>query len=224
MSGIKVSKEDLRNLSEAVKKAEAKTTGEIATAIVKESDNYALYELSFGIAVGIIYFSMLLFFLTPIENIIKGMFWDYKSAYLVSFVGFSTLIIIILAYLFANISFIDRLIIPEKIKKRIVYERALRHFAESGVYDTKDRTGILIFISILEQRVELIADKGINEKIEQNEWKEIVKEIIRGIKAGDWVKSLSEAIEKCGDLLTKHFPRDEESKNELDNEIAVLER
>jgi putative membrane protein len=224
MAKVRVDKADLKKLSEAVKRAESKTSGEIATAIVKESDNYALFELSFAIVVGIIYFSTLLFFLSPIEETIKGMFWDYKISYLVSFTGFSTFLVIILSYLFANIPIVDRVIIPEKIKKRNVRERAMRHFAESGVYETRERTGILIFISLLEQRVELIADKGINEKIEQKKWNDIVHNILDSIKNGNWVKGLSESIESCGELLAEHFPIQSDDKNEMNDDLEVLER
>ena len=68
-------------------------------------------------------------------------------------------------YFLFNISTLDRLIIPRKIMANKVKERAVRYFMESGVSNTRDRTGILIFISILERRVELLADRGIAEKI-----------------------------------------------------------
>lgn len=223
MSKIKVDKEKLSEISNTVKQAESKTSGEIATAFIKESDNYAFYELSFGLIMGFVYFSIIMIFSTQIELIITGMFWEYKVDYLTAFTGYSTFLVIALFYLVSNIPAIDRLIIPKKIRNRKVHQRALRYFSESSVYDTKDNTGILIFISLLEQRVELIADKGINEKIEQNEWDSIVNNIVTGIKNGDWVKRLSESIIKCGDLLEEHFPINADDKNELRDEIVMLE-
>ncbi len=224
MSKIKVNKEKLKDISDAVKTAELKTSGEISTAFIRESDSYAFYELSFGLVMGFIYFSIMMAFSNQLEQIIKGMFWDYQVGYLTAFIGFSTFLIIALFYLLSNIPSIDRLIIPKKIRERKVYERALRYFAESGTYDTKDKTGILIFISLLEQRVELISDKGINKKIDQNEWDSIVTNIVSGVKSGDWVKNLSESIIHCGDLLEKHFPIQADDKNELRDEIVMLEK
>ena len=65
--------------------------------------------------------------------------------------------------------------------------------------------------------------KGINKKIDQNEWNSIVKNIVSGVKSGDWVKNLSESIIHCGDLLEKHFPIKADDKNELRDEIVMLE-
>lgn len=223
MSNIKVNQENLKKISEAVKKAESKTSGEIATAFIRESDNYAFFELSFAVIMGFIYFSILMVFSNQLEQMIKGMFWDYNVGYLTAFIGFSTFFIIALFYLLSNIPVIDRLIIPKKQREKKVYERAIRHFMESGVYDTRDRTGILIFISLLEHRVELIADRGINEKIDQIEWDSIVQNIVSGIKRGDWEKHLADSILRCGDLLEKHFPIKSDDKNELRDDIVMLE-
>ena len=95
---------------------------------------------------------------------------------------------------------------------------------ESGVYNTKDRTGVLIFISALEHRVELLADKGINEKIPQEKWDSILNHIIDGITSGQLVKHLSESISECGKLLAEHYPIQPEDVNELKDDIVILEK
>jgi putative membrane protein len=95
---------------------------------------------------------------------------------------------------------------------------------ESGVYDTRDRTGILIFISALEHRVELLADKGINEKIPGEKWDSIVHHIVNGIKSGALVKHLTESISRCGELLAEHYPIQPDDVNELKDDMAVLEK
>ena len=224
MSKFKFKQNDIDKIKKAVTIAESKTSGEIATAIIKESDNYAFFELLFALIVGFIYFFVIMFFTDKIESIIKQMFWDYSNNYLLAFYGFSTFLIISLFYLFANIPFIDKLIVPHSIMNKKVNQRAVRYFMESGVYNTKDRTGILIFISILEKRVELLADKGINSKINQNEWDSIVGNITKGIKINEIFKHLSESILTCGQLLEKHFPIQKNDKNELRDDIDILEK
>ena len=89
---------------------------------------------------------------------------------------------------------------------------------------TKDGTGILIFISMLEQRVELIADKGIAEKVESDFWQKLVNNIISGIKEKRMVASLCESIKECGDLLAADFPRQTDDENELSDGIIELEQ
>ncbi|MBW1649260.1 MAG: TPM domain-containing protein [Deltaproteobacteria bacterium] len=211
-------------IKNAVTQAESKTSGEIAVAFIKESSNYALYELIFAVIAGFIYFVTITLFAHNIQSWLQSKFWDYNTAYLLSFYGFSTFLFISAVYFIANISYIDRLITPKKVMKKKVRQRALRYFIESGVCYTKKKTGILIFISILEHRVELIADKGISQKIEAAKWNRIVNHIIEGIKKDKIAQHLSNAVSECGDLLAKHFPIKKDDINELSDDIKVLEK
>ncbi len=224
MSGFKLSKDDMKKISSAVKIAESKTSGEIATAMIKESYDYAIFELMFAVVIGFVYFVLMMFFAGNVEQFLQGKFWDYSANYLVMFYGFSTFIIIALFYFIGNLSCIDRLIVPKKIRNQKVTERATRYFMESGVYNTKDRTGILIFISIMERRVELLADSGINEKIPAEKWQNIVDNIIKGIKQKEVVVHLTKSINECGNLLAEHFPIQSDDKNELTDNIEILEK
>jgi putative membrane protein len=223
MPGFNLTQEDKEKIKQAVKEAESKTAGEVATAFIGESDDYARYELAFAVIGGFLYFIILMFFAGSIEETIKKMFWEYSPHYLLMFYGFSTFLVMAVVYLLANLPFIDRLIVPKAVMQRKVNQRAVRHFMESGVYNTKDRTGILIFISALERRVELLADKGISAKIPQEKWNAIVGHIIAGIKARQLVKHLTESIRECGNLLAEHFPIQPDDVNELKDDIRILE-
>lgn len=221
---MKITDKDKKLISDAVKKAESKTSGEIATAFIKESYDYAINELLFSVVIGFIYFIIMMAFSIQIENWLSNMFWNYNSNYLLGFYGFSTFSVISFFYLIGNTMFIDRLIISKKMKQQKVHERALRYFVESGVYNTVHRTGILIFVSVLEQRVELLADSGINELIPQEKWDKIVAHVVTGVKQKEPAKFLSEAISDCGDLLAEYFPIMADDENELSNEIEMLEK
>jgi putative membrane protein len=224
MTKIKFSKNDLEKIRGAVKDAESKTAGEIATAFIKESYDYAVYELLFAVICGFVYFIVMMFFTEGVEAIIKNMLWDYSPDYLVLFYGLSTFLVIFIFYFLANVSFVDRLVVPKSVMREKVNQRAVRHFMESGVYNTKDRTGILIFISQLEHRVELLADKGISDKIPQEKWVSMVNHIIAGIRTGQVVKHLCDSIAECGALLAEHYPIQPDDVNELRDEITVLEK
>lgn len=223
MTQVKFSKSDLDLVDTAVKKAESKTSGEIVTAIIKESYDYAASELIFSLLGGFLYFMIMLFFIPSVETFLQGLFWDYSVHYVVFFYGFSTFILIGLLYVISNSKFIDRLVIPKKVMKLKVHQRALRHFIESGVSQTKDRTGILIFISLLEQRVEILADRGIGEKISGERWNDLVEDLITGIKAGKVTEKLCETISRCGIILEEHFPISVDDVNELSDQIELLE-
>lgn len=224
MTKFKLNESDKNQIAAAVKKAESKTSGEIATAFIKESYDYAIFELIFAVIISFFYFVIMMFFTSNIENWLQSRFWDYTPHYLIAFYGFSTFLVGTIFYFLANISAIDRLIVSKKILNQKVQERALRHFVESGVYNTRDRTGILIFISLMEHQVILLADSGINEKIEQKQWQQMVDHIISGVKNGEIANNLCKSIEDCGELLTKHFPIKTDDTNELSNEIKELEK
>ena len=224
MAAIKLSKENLKEIKKAVHEAQSKTSGEIATAFIKESDDYAVYELIFAVICGFVYFTVLMFFRHPVESMLKNMSWDYSIDYLLLFFGFSTFLVISLFYLLANLPFIDRLIVPKKVMRIKVNRRAVRYFMESGVYKTKDRTGILIFISALERRVELLADSGISGRIAREKWTDIVDHITAGIKTGSLTGHLTQSIEECGSLLAEHFPIQPDDVNEIEDDIEILEK
>ena len=104
-----------------------------------------------------------------------------------------------------------------------VQARARRHFMEAGVHDTLDHTGILIFVSLLERRVELIADRGINEKVDPETWTSIVNGMISKISAGKIADAIVEAVKECGDILAKKVERRQNDTNELGNAPEELE-
>jgi putative membrane protein len=218
------SPENLERVNNAIKKAERKSTGEITVSVIKESYDYAAQELMFGIFAGLVYFLIMMLCIHRVEPVIQSMFWDYSPHYLLAFYGFSSFLVIFIFYLIGNIPFMDRLIVSRKLMQKKVNERAVRHFMESGVYNTKDRTGILIFISILEKRAELLADRGISKKIPQHKWDSIMDHLIQGIKSNQFIDHIQEAISECGELLAHHFPVDPDDRNELCDDLQVLEK
>jgi putative membrane protein len=224
MAKFKLKDSDRQKIAAAVKKAESRTSGEIVTSFIQQSYDYAVYELVFAIVVSFLYFIFMLFFISEIELWLQSRFWNYSSAHLIAFYGFTIFIWGTVLYFLANIAFLDRLIVPRKVMKRKVHERALLHFLDSGIAETRDRTGILIFISLMEHRVELLADRGINEKIDPNQWQEIVDKIVSGVKSGSFTDSLIQAVEDCGKLLAEYFPIKEDDTNELSNEIQELQK
>lgn len=222
VTNMKLNDDDLKKIRESVNSAEKTTSGEIATAIIKESSDYAFYELGFSLIVGALYFICIMLFSGSVESWFKSLFWEYQSTYFSIFTGFSIFAVIGITYVLSNIPAVDRLIIPKKIQNKKVQNRAVRHFIESETCYTQDRTGILIFISIMERKVILLADKGINEKIPQDKWDKIVSDLVIGIKDNNIVGSITDSVKTCGDILTKEFPIKQGDINELSDDIQVL--
>lgn len=220
---IKLSDSDLNEIKEAVKAAENKTTGEIALALTAESEHYSFWELLASTYLAAIVFIALLPFAPDISALYGKILWDQSQLFLPVFYGISTLATIVLGFFAANIPFIDRIIIPRSIRKKAVTDRAFRHFAQSGVYDTKEHSGILIFVSYLERQVRIIADSGISKKIPQDLWNIIADDLAEGIKNGKTKEGFIAAVEKCGELLAENFPAEGENPNELQDGLVILE-
>jgi putative membrane protein len=223
MSKLKFSANDLKRIAESVKSAEKKTSGEISVAFIKESSDYAKYELLFAIITGFIYAGLIMLFRSPTESLIKSLFWDFSTTHLILFYGLSPFVIITLFYLIANIPFVDRIIIPKKKMEKNVRERASRYFIEAGVSNTRDRTGILIFLSFLERRVILLADIGVNSGVFSERSPEIISNITSGIKTGQTVEKLIKSIELCGELISHDVPIKPDDTNELKDDVTILE-
>jgi len=102
-----------------------------------------------------------------------------------------------------------------------VRERAVRAFFEKGLYKTRDETGILIFISILERKVWILGDKGINAKIAPQFWSSLADELSAGLRQNRACEALCTVIEKCGEILKEHFPKRVDDVNELEDELIV---
>ena len=88
-------------------------------------------------------------------------------------------------------------------KKEVVKQNAVRAFYEKGLYKTRKNTGVLFFISILERKVWVLADKGIYGKIEQETLNKLALTVSQGIKGGRACDSLCDAIREAGELLAR---------------------
>ncbi len=139
---LKLSKAEQKQIAQSVKQAEAKTSGEIATAIIPQSYDYAVYELLLAVLAGLIYSVVIFTFSSELQSWLQGLIWSYHVYYLTGFYLFSTFLVILIVYFLANIPVIDRLIVPRKIMQSWVDRRAWQHFAQSGVGHTQDGTGI----------------------------------------------------------------------------------
>lgn len=218
-----LTEEENRKISQAVARAESKTSGEIVTAIIRESSDYAFHELVAALFGGFIFYTVCLFFYGDISAWLEQTFWSFSPSWPAIFIGIATVAFIGLFYLLANVDGMDRLIVPARTIGRKVSRRAMLFFGEAGLFDTKDRTGILIFVSMREKRVELIADRGINDKVAADTWTSVVDALVEDIKKGKMVEGLVKAVESCGERLIEHFPIAPDDRNELSDDVHILE-
>jgi len=101
-----------------------------------------------------------------------------------------------------------------------VLDRAAWLFKKLKMHETKDRNGVLIYLSIDDRKFAIIGDSGINKVVPVGFWDETKELMISYFKQGDFVKGLTEGIERSGLHLKQYFPRQDDDVNELPDEIS----
>ncbi len=212
-------KSELNSIINAVKKAELKTSGEIVPMIVESSSSYKQIELKLFLLLSNITLVIAFFIAIAIKFSTRLQFIPFNSTTISIF----TLSIFAINIIFlATIRFcpiIKALFISKELKKRTVFNKAQQEFIFQGIKETRDQTGVLIYISIYEKEVVILADEGINNKVHESFWQERINEIIHGIQTKQAPMALSNAITEIGNELTKNFPKKADDKDELTNII-----
>jgi len=110
--------------------------------------------------------------------------------------------------------------LPLLKKKKSIKDLAAEEFYNLGMADTRDKTGILIYVLLSQRKFYILADSGINEKVEQKTWDTIRDEMTEEFKHGHYLKGIINTIEKVGTILGKHFPIKSDDTNELSNKVV----
>jgi len=117
---------------------------------------------------------------------------------------------------------IRMLLVPRRIRYKRAHLNALQQFLARNVHITEHRTGILLFVSMAEHYAEVIADAGINARVEQDEWNAIVATLVHHASRAQVAEGFVLAIGQAGLLLETHFPAGADNVNELDDHLIEL--
>lgn len=214
----KLSDSDLQRIKAAVTKAEEKISGEIVPVIVERSSDYAIanYKASI-IGAAFTFLMMVLLDRYVLDEATNTLFYDPAFIFVVVAVGG-----VLGAALPQFFDRIKRMLVSRSYQDLMTRQTAENAFLEEEVFNTRQRTGIMIFISFFEHEVIVMADQGINKVVDQSQWDQIVQEIIQNMRSGQIVEALEKGIQRCGDILfEKGFIKTDDDTNELHNELRV---
>lgn len=130
---------------------------------------------------------------------------------------------LLLGFLAMQSRVILELFIPDDDEWKCVHERAELEFHRLGIQKTKDRSGILVFVSIFEHKVVVLADEGIAQKLKPQMWEETVENLSRSLRQNQLEQGLTQSIKSLGDLLQVHFPAGFGAHDELKNTLVIKE-
>jgi hypothetical protein len=107
--------------------------------------------------------------------------------------------------------------------KTIMRERAVMMFSKLRIWDTAQNNGVLIYLLLAERDIELVADRGINQYVDQTEWKAIVKRLSIALRDDKFEDGLTQALEEVSAIMMRHFElkAGEKNPNELPNRPFV---
>jgi putative membrane protein len=199
------SREEKERIAGVVREAESGTIGEIAVVVADHSGRYRDAEVLGGMLVA----SLVSLIITVIW--FDSALWFFISlAFLLYFPG---------RRLFNRFPLVKMAFVAGKRRDVAVREAALRSFYEKGLHRTREGTGILFYLSRLERKVWVLADRGIHGKIHQNTWNRLAAMVSQGMREGHGCEALLDAVREAGVLLAAHYPVSPGDVNELSDEV-----
>jgi putative membrane protein len=200
------SEAEQERIRQAVIAAEAKTASEIVPMIVTSSARYTEIEL-LGVIAGLL-----------LGMIAEGVWSDPWGS---PFLNLWPVVGALGGFLLCRIPAAKRWLTAKPRIAQAVHTTCLAAFTEQGLHYTRNHTGILILVSLLERRVQVLADRGINEKVSPGTWDEVTKILTAGLKSGHACDAFCQAIARCGELLAEHFPHQADDQDELPNRLMT---
>jgi putative membrane protein len=205
---------DLERIKNAVKEAESKISGEIVPVFVEKSSHYTIANYRAALIGAAAIFFLIIIFDRYVPNLaVYDPVLIFTLVMLGGFIG---------ALKSHYINLVKRLMLSQSYMDQATRKRAENAFLQEEVFNTRQRTGIMIFISFFEHEVIVMADKGISEVVDQKEWDSMVRKIIDNVKQGKIVDGIEAAILRCGEiLLEKGFVITPDDVNELGDDLRI---
>jgi len=223
--------EDRKRIADTVAAAEEKTDGEITCVLAREVSNYREVPLGWAALAALALPPLLV--LAGLERLaladiftswtdeslqaVEGLILRAQSSY-----ALLQAVIFLVVALVVGLPRVRRVMTPGALKHHRVRRVARHHFAASGYRLGHGVPHILIFASLTDRRVELVAHKAIHDAVGQQVWDHAVAAVTDGMKSGNPTEGFIRAVNLCGDALASHFPATGPKTNRLPNDI--LER
>jgi putative membrane protein len=204
---------EYEQINAAVEEAEKSTAGEIVCMVHTTSYHYPMSDVIGGAALAM---PTALALTPPVGGwlwIGTQNMWVFLSILVPAFaLGY---------WIVKHIPWLKRIFISNREMAEEVEEAAVTSFFKHGLYRTKDGTGILIFISVFERKVWVLADGGIDAKVSGDHWRSVVASITEGIRNNQAAAAICLAVDTIGQTLAEHFPVAPDDINELENVIVT---
>jgi putative membrane protein len=202
---VEITPQDHHTIADAIHAAEQRTSGQIVCVLAHASDDYAHVPLIWA---------SFLALLVPWPLI-------YLTAWSVQRIFLCQLIVFIIAAAVFWWWPIRLALVPRAVRRVRAHRAAIEQFFIRRVAHTPNRCGVLIFVSLAEHYVRIVADDGIAAKVGAEEWQSAVDALIGHVRDGRITEGFVAAIERCGAVLAEHAPPDG-SPNALPDRLYIM--
>lgn len=199
--------EERRDIAQAIAAVEAQTRGELVTVVARAADDYLHVPLLWAALVALA---------LPGPILLSGNAALAPYAYAAQVVAFLALALVF------NLTPVKMRLIPRALRQARAQRLAREQFFAHNLHATAERTGVLIFVSVAERYVEILADRGIHERVPAGAWDKAVADFTAQVRAGRVGEGFLRAINACGALLIEHFPARPGDRNELPDRLIEL--
>ena len=203
---VKFNDDQRRQITAVIHATERKTSGEFVAVVARASDHYLGTALAWAGGLALLLPGVLLF---------TGM--RYIHIYQLQLALFTGLML-----LFALVPDLHLALVPKRVKHAAASRLARMQFHQQGVHLTRDRSGVLFFVSLAEHYVEIVADAGIHEKIGEKRWQEIVDGFVDRVGRREVMDGFSFAIRDCGEAMARHYPARPDDTDELSDGLIEI--
>lgn len=201
-----ISAQDRERIASAIHAAEAKTSGEIVCVLAQTSSDATALPVLIAAAVALaLPWLLVAFTAMTVHRILSLQILMFLS------------LVVLLCLPRVRIA-----LMPRKARRAVAHRVAMEQFTARGIARKKDRSGILIFVSLAERYARIIADEGIAARVPQSEWQGAIDALVAHMRDGRIVDGFVTAIDVCGNELASHFPRAETSRDELADRFYLI--
>lgn len=205
---IRFSADDRARITAAIHAAEKNTSGEFVAVVARASDHYILLPLLWSAIIALLF---------PGACRLGGLSMSWVHLYQIQL-----LIFIVLTILLLSVPGLHLQLIPRHVKHAHASRLAQAQFYVQGVQLTAHHSGVLFFVSLAERYVEIVADKGIHERLGEEHWQGIIDKFLAEVSGGRVVDGFVDAIAACGAAMAEHYPPDPNGTNQLSDGLIEI--
>jgi putative membrane protein len=221
-----LSEADHALVTAAVTAAERSSDGEIVTVVAGRSDGYHDVAAHYAVLGMLIVPAKLALLPQGWIDWAAGLTLGWNAEFSRGMLMVALFAMLALAFLLVRLLLgympLRMALTPGRTKTRRVHRRAIELFRTGCELKTRGRTGVLLYLSLLEHRAEIVADKAIADQVEPEVWGEAMDALIEEVKAGRPGEGMAQAVAKIGEVLARVLPKTLDDPNELPDRLVEL--